>query len=248
MAMHIDDFNLPVSALNGAGMDIENLEGDPEVGGNIFKSLKHIKKFLHGVTRAKPSTVLKHLEKVLDYTDKYGRYVPGLNALVPTIAAVAKPIVRKGRKHLEKKGKAFVGGTAVAGHCCCGNGLHRTCIAQKRVHANKIRCAKFQSHGIKRTRPKRRCVKFKTNVVGKRKCAKYHYKSKAAARRPKPKPRRNPRRKVRGRALVAGAVRPKRRKASVRNPWLMHVNRFWKAHPGLDYRSVLIRARASYRG
>jgi hypothetical protein len=37
------------------------------------------------------------------------------------------------------------------------------------------------------------------------------------------------------------------KRASKRNPWLIHVRNYAKKHPSLDYSTVLKRARASYR-
>ncbi len=74
---------------------------------NIHKVVKSVHKFLKGAEHQKPSVLLGNLENLAAFTNRYGKYIPGLRKYIPIVAKIAEPTFRMARKGMEALGHGF---------------------------------------------------------------------------------------------------------------------------------------------
>lgn len=114
--VHVSDLKLKPSKLGDIADEISNVNrGMRNRGGSLKSSFKSVADFFRGKKKLKPSDVLNKVATVLDYTAKYGKYVPGLNAAAPQISQALAPLVKNSSSALSKRGLALVGGALVGG-------------------------------------------------------------------------------------------------------------------------------------
>ena len=147
--IHISDLGLPADHIYQAFNELEDNYHLAPRGSGLGDAFRSVGRFFAGKTKYKPSMLLRHLNKVVDVAAKYGKYIPGVGAVVPIVASVAHPFVEKGAKYLESQGRAFVGGSACGGVFGSKGPSLRKCVKWQTRYSNKLgryvdRCLKYE--------------------------------------------------------------------------------------------------------